>query len=303
MNENTNNNLNYDRIATAINYIKENFKKQPTLDEIAEKVHLSSFHFQRIFTEWAGVSPKKFLQYISIEYAKNILKEPKSTLFDVAHETGLSGTGRLHDLFINIEGMTPNEFKNGGENLQINYNFYESPFGEILVASTTKGICYMAFVDKQENSQKNAFKSLQKNFSKANFNEIKDIFQENALAFFEQDFNTNLNANVDNKIIIPKIKLHLKGTDFQLKVWEMLLKIPLGELSTYGNIAEKIKNPKATRAVGTAIGKNPVAFLIPCHRVIQASGMIGGYMWGITRKTAIIGWEAAKNNFELEILN
>ncbi len=292
MNENANNNLNYDRIATAITYIKENFKKQPNLDEIAEKVHLSPFHFQRIFTEWAGVSPKKFLQYISIEYAKNILKEPKSTLFDVAHETGLSGTGRLHDLFMNIEGMTPYEFKNNGENLSINYSFYESPFGEILVASTTKGICYMAFVDNQENNQETAFKSLQNNFSKANFNETKDIFQENALAFFEQDFNTNS----DNNKNIPKIKLHLKGTEFQLKVWEMLLKIPLGELSTYGNIAEKINNSSATRAVGTAIGKNPVAFLIPCHRVIQASGMIGGYMWGTTRKTAIIGWEAAKSN-------
>ena len=300
MNENTNNNsnyayLNYDRIATAITYIKENFKKQPTLDEIAEKVHLSPFHFQRIFTEWAGISPKKFLQYISIEYAKSILKSgvkgKESTLFDVAHETGLSGTGRLHDLFINIEGMTPYEFKNNGENLSINYNFYESPFGEILVASTSKGICYMAFVDNQvdsqENNKENAFKSLQNSFSKANFSKIKDVFQENVLAFFAQDFNTN----------IPKIKLHLKGTDFQLKVWEMLLKIPLGELSTYGNIAEKINNPNATRAVGTAIGKNPVAFLIPCHRVIQASGMIGGYMWGTTRKTAIIGWEAAKSNF------
>lgn len=301
MNENTNNNLNYDRIATAISYIKENFKKQPNLSEIAEKVHLSPFHFQRIFTEWAGVSPKKFLQYISIEYAKNILKEPKSTLFDVAHETGLSGTGRLHDLFMNIEGMTPYEFKNSGENLSINYNFYESPFGEILVASTTKGICYMAFVDNQidsqENNQEIAFKSLQNNFSKANFNEIKDVFQENVLAFFAQDFNTNFDINSDNNKNIPKIKLHLKGTDFQLKVWEMLLKIPLGELSTYGNIAEKINNPNATRAVGTAIGKNPVAFLIPCHRVIQASGMIGGYMWGTTRKTAIIGWEAAKRNF------
>ena len=148
-----------------------------------------------------------------------------------------------------------------------------------------------------------AFKSLQNNFSKANFNKTKDVFQENALAFFAQDFNADFDNNSNNNKNIPKIKLHLKGTDFQLKVWEMLLKIPLGELSTYGNIAEKINNPNATRAVGTAIGKNPVAFLIPCHRVIQASGMIGGYMWGTTRKTAIIGWEAAKKNFELEILN
>lgn len=283
-----NNSRNYDRIVTAINYIKENFKKQPNLDEIAEKIHLSPFHFQRIFTEWAGVSPKKFLQYISIEYAKSILKGKESTLFDVAQETKLSRTGRLHDLFINIEAMTPHEFENGGENLHLNYSFAATIFGEILVASTSKGICYMPFIENQEN----AFENLKNNFPNAYFNEIKDVFQENALAFFRQDFNVHF----DNNKIIPKIKLHLKGTDFQLKIWEILLKIPLGELSTYGNIAQKIDNPNAARAVGTAIGKNPIAFLIPCHRVIQASGMLGGYMCGTTRKTAIIGWEATKIN-------
>lgn len=276
--------LNYNRIAEAIEYIRLNFKQQPNLDDVAEKVHLSPFHFQRLFTEWAGVSPKKFLQYISVEHAKQVLKEKETTLFDAAHEIGLSGTGRLHDLFIKIEGMTPGEFKNGGENLDINYSFAQSPFGDILVGSTTKGICYMAFADDEQK----AFEALQKHFPQAHFKQMVDLIQQNALYIFTHDW-TKIN----------QIKLHLKGTDFQLKVWETLLKIPLGELSTYGNIAKTINAPKASRAVGTAIGHNPIAFLIPCHRVIQASGNTGGYMWGNTRKTAIIGWEAAKINTSL----
>ena len=271
--------INYNRIAEAIDYIKQNFKDQPNLDEVAEKVHLSPFYFQKLFIEWAGVSPKKYLQYISVEYAKNILKDNGATLFDAAFETGLSGTGRLHDLFINIEGMTPGEFKNGGENLFINYSYAESPFGNILVSSTAKGICYMTFADEE----KNAFTNMQQHFPNAHFKQMLDLMQQNALYIFTHDWSK-----------LHQIKLHLKGTDFQLKVWEMLLKIPVGQLSTYGNIAGKIKNPNASRAVGTAIGSNPVAFLIPCHRVIQASGNIGGYMWGSTRKTAIIGWEAAR---------
>jgi AraC family transcriptional regulator, regulatory protein of adaptative response / methylated-DNA-[protein]-cysteine methyltransferase len=273
--------LNYNRIAEAINYIKQNFKRQPSLEEVAEKINISPFHFQRLFTEWAGVSPKKFLQYISVEHAKQILKGKEATLFDVAEETGLSGTGRLHDLFINIEGMTPGEFKNGGVNLNINYSYAESPFGNILVASTPKGICYMAFCDGEEIS----FEMLKRNFPNAHYKQMVDLIQQNALYIFTHDWKK-----------LNQIKLHLKGTDFQLKVWEALLKIPMGQLSTYGTIADQIRNSKASRAVGTAIGSNPVAFLIPCHRVIQSSGTIGGYMWGPTRKTAIIGWEAARTN-------
>ena len=272
-------NINYNRIAEAIGYIKQNFKTQPNLDHVAEKIHLSPYHFQRMFTDWAGVSPKKFLQYISVEYAKTILKDKQVTLFDAAFETGLSGTGRLHDLFIKIEGMTPGEFKNGGENLSINYSYAETPFGDILVASTTKGICYMAFAD---NEQK-ALNDLQNHFPNARLKQMVDLIQQNALYIFTHDWAK-----------LHQIKLHLKGTDFQLKVWETLLKIPMGRLSTYGNIAKHIKNPKASRAVGSAIGDNPVAFLIPCHRVIQSSGTFGEYHWGSVRKTAMIGWEAAK---------
>lgn len=271
--------INYNRIAEAIDYIKTHFKEQPDLDAVAAKLHLSPFHFQRLFTDWAGVSPKKFLQYTSIQYAKNILKDNQATLFDAAYETGLSGTGRLHDLFIKIEGMTPGEFKNGGVNLFINYSYAETPFGNILVASTPKGICYMAFADDEQQ----ALIDLQQHFPKAHFKQMLDIIQQNALYIFTHDWSK-----------LHQIKLHLRGTDFQLKVWETLLKIPMGQLSTYGSIAEQIKNPKASRAVGTAIGSNPVAFLIPCHRVIQSTGTFGGYMWGPTRKTAIIGWEVAK---------
>jgi AraC family transcriptional regulator, regulatory protein of adaptative response / methylated-DNA-[protein]-cysteine methyltransferase len=274
---------NFSRIEEAIGYITSNFKTQPGLDEVAEKIHLSPYHFQRLFTDWAGVSPKKFLQYISVEHAKNILKDQKATLFDAAFETGLSGTGRLHDLFINIEGMTPGEFKNGGESLSINYSFAESPFGNILVASTAKGICHMAFAD----NEKEAFAALQNNFPNAQYKQVVDLIQQNALYIFTHDW-----KNLD------QIKLHLKGTAFQLKVWETLLKIPLGQLSTYGQIAGQIQSPKASRAVGTAIGDNPVAFLIPCHRVIQSTGSFGQYHWGSNRKTAMIGWEAAKTSAE-----
>lgn len=273
--------LNYNRIAEAIEYIRCNFQSQPDLDEVAAKVHLSPFHFQRLFKDWAGVSPKKFLQYTSVSYAKNMLRQQKATVFDAAYDTGLSGTGRLHDLFVKIEGMTPGEFKNGGENLSVNYSYAETPFGNIIVASTHRGICYMAFAEEETA----AFQLLLAQFPRATFRQITDIIQQHALYIFTQDWKK-----------MDQIKLHVKGTDFQLKVWETLLQIPEGQLTTYGTIAEKIQKPQASRAVGTAIGSNPVAFLIPCHRVIQSTGTLGGYMWGIDRKTAIIGWEAAKTN-------
>lgn len=273
--------LNYNRIAEAIEYIRTHFKKQPSLEAVAEEVHLSPAHFQRLFTEWAGTSPKKFLQYISVEHAKKILTDNRATIFDTAFETGLSSTSRLHEMFVKIEGMTPAEFKNGGKNLTINYSFAESPFGNLVVASTSKGVCHMAFEDDDEKS----LDDLRRKFPNATLQRKLDLLQQNALFIFQNDWSK-----------LPEIKLHLKGSEFQLKVWESLLKIPMGKLSTYGEIAKGIGNPNASRAVGTAIGSNPVAFLIPCHRVIQSSGNFGGYMWGTTRKTAIIGWEGAKTD-------
>lgn len=276
--------IDYERIAAAIEYIKDHFKEQPDLETIAAHAGLSPFHFQRLFTEWAGVSPKKFLQYISLDYAKKQLKEQHATIFNTAYETGLSTISRLHDLFVSIEGMTPGEYKNGGEHLRIHYQFSESIFGRLIVASTTKGICHLAFIQDETE----ALTNLKLTFPKALYRESQDPMHEQALKVFRSDWKE-----------LPAIKLHLKGSPFQLKVWETLLHIPLGGLTTYGTIAQHINRPKASRAIGSAIGDNPVAYLIPCHRVIQNSGLLGGYHWGITRKSAMIGWEAAradKNN-------
>ncbi len=272
--------LDYKRIASAIGFFKEHFKAQPKLEEVAEHVHLSPFHFQRMFQQWAGVTPKQFLQYLSVEHAKDILKSTGATLFDTAFETGLSGTGRLYDLFIKIEGMTPGEYKNGGASLHINYSFADTPFGTVIVASTDKGICHMAFADEGEEA---AFARLKAMFPNARYHQRVDMIQQNALFVFSQDWSR-----------LDEIKLHLKGTDFQIKVWDTLLKVPPGGLTTYADLARRAGHQGAFRAAGTAVGSNPVAFLIPCHRVIKASGEIGEYHWGSIRKNAIIGWEAAR---------
>lgn len=275
------NKLNFDRITAALDYIQTNHKAQPELEEIAKAVHMSPFHFQRLFTDWVGVSPKKFLQFTTLSYAKYLLKEKQATLFDTSLDLGLSTTSRLHDLFIKIEGMSPATYKNGGKNLSINYSFTACPFGDILIASTPVGICFLAFVEHKEDS----FLALQSIFPEAKFNLQFDLHQQNAMAIFKADWQN-----------IPQIKLHLKGTAFQLQVWQSLLKIPMGRLSTYGQIAAQIENSNASRAVGSAIGSNPIAYLIPCHRVIQSSGLISGYRWGIQRKRAMIGWELAKTS-------
>ncbi|WP_293916772.1 MULTISPECIES: methylated-DNA--[protein]-cysteine S-methyltransferase [unclassified Sphingobacterium] len=271
--------VDYQRIANAITYIRDHFKTQPSIEEVAAHIHVSPAHFQRMFASWAGTSPKKFLQYISVEHAKKLLREDRHiSLFDATYDTGLSSTSRLHDLFIKIEGMTPAEYKNGGKKLLIRYSFTESPFGKLIIGSTEKGICFMGFTDHEDDG----VAQLRQRFPHACLITGTDNMQQHAALIFQNDWSR-----------LSEIKLHLKGTPFQLKVWETLLRIPMGQLATYGQLAKEIGNTKASRAVGTAIGSNPVAFLIPCHRVIQSSGTIGGYMWGPTRKTAIIGWESA----------
>lgn len=270
----------YNRIAAAIAYIKANFDAQPSLNEIAAHINVSPFHFQRMFTEWAGVSPKKFLQYISLQHAKKLLAQ-NQTVMDAAYETGFSGSSRLHDLFVNIEGMTPGEYKNGGELLRLAYTPVETPFGLLWVAASNKGITNVFFAEDEQG----ALAALQSKWPNAT------IMKGHSAAGYADHIARFFSGNWGDP---EQLKLHLKGTPFQLKVWEALLKIPAGRLTTYKDIATVTGHPGASRAVGTAIGDNPVAYIIPCHRVIRATGIIGDYRWGSNRKTAIIGWESGK---------
>lgn len=268
----------YEKIAKAIHYITENFTQQPCLEDVSEYIGISPFHFQKMFKEWAGVSPKKFLQYISLEHSKKLLNAQYS-LSETSYNTGLSGSSRLHDLFIKIEGMTPGEFKNGGKDLLIYWNNYECTFGKLIIASTSKGICHIAFTE----SIQEGLAELRKKFPAANCIKATHNYHEEALSVFNYQPSE-----------ISRVNLHLKGTAFQLKVWEALLKIPSGSLTTYSGIAEVIGAKGAARAVGTAVGDNPVAYLIPCHRVIRATGIIGEYHWGSVRKKVMIAKESAE---------
>jgi AraC family transcriptional regulator of adaptative response/methylated-DNA-[protein]-cysteine methyltransferase len=272
---------NYARIEKAIEFIQAHHKQQPCLDEIAAHVNLSPFHFHKIFSHWAGVSPKKFIQFLTLEYAKKQLKQYKLSLNDTAYEVGLSGSGRLHDLFINIERMTPGEYKNNGNGLCINYSMSDSPFGPLFIASTEKGICHISF----ESDLVNGLNHLKTSFANAQYINVEDDFQLSVIKIFKQDWSD-----------LSEIKLHVKGTDFQLQVWKALLSIPASQIASYGDVANIINQPNAARAVGTAIGRNPVAYLIPCHRVIKATGKTGGYMWGAARKSAIIAWEGSASH-------
>ena len=266
----------YQRIEEAIHYLDENYKNQPELKEIAERAGLSEFHFQRMFTRWAGISPKRFIQYLTKESAKNILKD--SSVLDTTFSVGLSGPGRLHDLFVNTEAVTPGEYKTSGAGLMIRYGFHPTPFGEALIGLTDRGICHLSFVQNNRASAMHNFKSYWNQAS------LLDEPQSTA-AFIEPIFGLKNNST--------PISLFLTGTNFQLKVWEALLNIPLGRLTTYGQVASQIGQPGAVRAVGNAIGHNPIAYLIPCHRVIRSMGEFGNYRWGMERKKLIIGWEAA----------
>lgn len=271
---------NFDRIETAIHYIQTHFQEQPNLDVLAEQLQLSPFHFQRLFSEWAGVSPKKFLQFTTLAFAKKRLKEERATLLDTAFDSGLSGTSRLHDLFVKIEGMTPGEYKNGGEQLNIHFEITDSMFGRILCASTEKGICHLTFSDTDDET---AIRDMKLLFPNAKYNQSISPHQESVLDLF-----------LKQRSHLSQIKLHLKGTQFQIKVWEALLKIPTGNLASYGSLAKSMDQPNASRAVGSAIGDNPIAYLIPCHRVIRSTGEFGQYRWGSNRKIAMIGWEASQ---------
>ncbi|MBC6990243.1 MULTISPECIES: bifunctional transcriptional activator/DNA repair enzyme AdaA [Hymenobacter] len=267
----------YQRIAAAIAYIRERFQEQPDLEAMAQQANWSPFHFQRKFQQWAGVSPKKFLQYVSIQHAKTLLQDQQSVA-GATYETGLSSPSRLHDLFITLEGMTPGEYRQGGAELHIQYSFGESPFGHYLVASTAKGICKLTFCEEPEA----ALTELRTEWPFATLEQAVAEAHTAVARFFRHEFGPT-----------DRLHLHLKGTPFQLKVWESLLRIPEGRLATYARVAEQAQYSRAVRAVGTAIGSNPIGYLIPCHRVIRQTGELGQYRWGSTRKAALIGWEAA----------
>lgn len=269
--------LNYDRVAEAIHYLTQNYKQQPSLEEVASQVHLSPFHFQRIFTDWAGISPKKFLQFLTVEELKKELLTA-SNVADAADNVGLSAQSRVYDLFVNIESVTPQEYKSQGDGVVIEYGFHDTPFGECFIAHTEKGICSLSFVDKNREEVLTEFTMQWQNA------EIKN----------DQRSTKELIRQLFEPVHGNQIKLLLKGSKFQIKVWEALLKIPFGSVSTYRHIAAAVGQPGALRAVGSAVGANPVAFIIPCHRVIRSEGLIGQYHWGATRKKAMIGWEKAR---------
>jgi AraC family transcriptional regulator of adaptative response/methylated-DNA-[protein]-cysteine methyltransferase len=268
-------NADYARIEKAIRYLDTNRAEQPELADVAKYVGLSPAHFQRMFTRWAGISPKRFLQHRTAQVVKRLLRENRSVL-DASYEAGLSGSSRLHDLIVNAEAVSPGEYQKAGEGLVVKYGFHPSPFGECLIAVTPRGICHLAFVNPV--SRHDALARLEHDWPRAELIADQAATRAAIAAAFPIGGNKKL----------PPLSLHIKGTNFQLKVWEALLKIPDGAVTTYGDIAASLESPDASRAVGTAVGSNPVSWLIPCHRVIRSTGELGGYAWGIERKKVML---------------
>jgi AraC family transcriptional regulator of adaptative response/methylated-DNA-[protein]-cysteine methyltransferase len=268
-------NADYARIEKAIRYLDANRAAQPELADVAKHVGLSPAHFQRMFTRWAGISPKRFLQHRTAQVVKRLLRENRSVL-DASYEAGLSGSSRLHDLIVNAEAVSPGEYQKAGDGLVVKYGFHPSPFGECLIAITPRGICHLAFVHPV--SRQEALARLKHDWPRAELSADQSATRVAIAAAFP----------VGGHKRLPALSLHIKGTNFQLKVWEALLQIPDGGVTTYGDIASALHLPGASRAVGTAVGSNPVSWLIPCHRVIRSTGELGGYAWGIERKKVML---------------
>jgi AraC family transcriptional regulator, regulatory protein of adaptative response / methylated-DNA-[protein]-cysteine methyltransferase len=271
----------YQRIEQALTYLAAHYQEQPALEDVAASVGLSEYHFQRVFTRWVGISPKRFLQFLTKEHARALLDHSASVL-DAAYQSGLSGPGRLHDLFVNCEAVTPGEYKLHGDGLEIAYGFHPSPFGECMVALTERGICGLAFVSQGD--RRDPLDDLRRRWTKARL--VEDV--QRTAPLVEQIFPLAWGAE------IAPLHLYLNGTNFQIKVWEALLRIPPGSLVTYEEIATYLGRPSAARAVGRAVATNPISFIIPCHRVIRKIGALGGYRWGLPRKAAMLGWEMAR---------
>ncbi len=268
----------YVLIEQAIEFVESNAQRQPELGEIAAAVGLSEYHFQRVFTRWAGISPKRFLQFVTKENAKDLLDRSEN-LLDTTFQVGLSSLGRLHDLFVTTEAVTPGQYKSRGAGLTIRYGLHPTPFGECLIGLTERGICHLGFV---QDSEGDAIDTLVEEWQQAHMIEDYDA----TAPLVEPIFDLNRRTG-------RPLQLHLRGTNFQIKVWEALLRIPLGSVATYGQIADRIGHPSAQRAVGTAVGHNPIAVLIPCHRVIRKLGEFGDYRYGAARKKALLAHEFA----------
>ena len=271
----------YHRIEKAIQFIEENFKSQPHLEQIAESIHLSKYHFDRLFKRWAGISPIQFVQFLTLGYTKQWLKESRSIL-EASWDAGLSGPGRLHDLFVNFDAMTPGEFKTQGEGLDISFSFYDSPFGACLLAVTKRGICHLGFFEGKDQSE--ALDQMYETWPGALFTERTEQIRPIVERIFRKGDSGNPRS----------FNLLVKGTNFQINVWKALLSIPEGCVVSYRDVASQLGNSKTYRAVANAVAMNPIALLIPCHRVISNSGEIHNYRWGSARKKALIGWEAAR---------
>jgi len=274
----------YARIEQALAYLEKNYHRRPDLEEVARSVNLSPFHFQRLFKRWAGISPKQFVQFLTLEHAKKLLEDSRSVL-DATYASGLSSPGRLHDLFVSIEAVSPGEFKNQGAGLKISYGYHPTPFGECQLAATERGICGLGFVSRGARAKTLA--DLHRRWKNAEFEENPRATRPYAERIFGR------NGYHPQR----PVRLLLRGTNFQMKVWEALLRVPPGSVTCYEDIAARIGKPKAVRAVGSAVARNPVAYLIPCHRVIRKIGVFGDYHWGGTRKKALLAWEAARTQF------
>ncbi|BAU41087.1 methylated-DNA--[protein]-cysteine S-methyltransferase [Leptolyngbya sp. O-77] len=272
----------YQRIAAAIAFLRAHRVEQPDLAAVAQHLHLSESHVQRLFTRWAGISPKRFLQYLTVEYAKSKIAETES-LLDLSLEAGLSSPGRLHDLFVSLEAMSPGEYKAGGAGLEIVYGIHPTRFGRALVATTARGVCNLLFLDVPDAAARDAGEA-----------ELRRLWP-NAVLRYDPAATAPVGDRLLNPLDNPRpISLWVKGTNFQIQVWRSLLQLPPGSLTTYRQIAQHLGRPTAIRAVGNAIGSNPIALLIPCHRVIRESGELGGYRWGLPRKSALLSWEAGR---------
>lgn len=270
----------YERIAQIIRFLDERHAEQPDLTGLAEHAGLSPFHFHRLFTTWAGVTPKDFLQCLTVAHARELLREGDSIL-DAALESGLSGPGRLHDLCVNLEAASPGELKAGGAGWTIAFGFADSPFGECLIAESPRGVCHLSFVE----NEKLALAEFQNEWPRAMFEQNDSAAARLAAKIFTRPGDSHLP---------PPLRAFVRGTPFQVRVWRALLQVPAGRLVSYGRLAGAIGQPAASRAVGAAVGQNPLAYLIPCHRVIRETGVTGNYHWGQTRKRAMIAWEGAR---------